>query len=405
MKPDSATSGRGASGLRAAACALAALAACAPEPSPAAAGVAPEAPAAPAAAIAPDSSGDERALLRAKIADLEERLLRAEGDLRAEVEKRLQREREWLQYTNGIAKLESLAQGTPKFEVDPEVKPKPVAVEAAGASTTTETQASPAEPAPAGRLDELTAAVVARRLRTLLVAEQVHGLDVMELGNVAADHVGPVVLRVLDDRGRLLSVLAADSLRLECSRAGRNVTLVLEHGYERRNGEAKPFDGGPAAADGRGGVRRILVPDCDPRPWLEGLPFLFKAEALQPVPHDGSVSVEAVRAALNIKLREDAVVGHWRVDGIGGVMRGVLYEIALSQLDEKGNVQRTLVADKASIAPLSKGVEVLLEGGAQVKADSTVPFLEGRYRLVLPRADAEAWRAARIPLVDPQLSR
>lgn len=390
-----------------AACAWAALSGCAPEPQVPAPQAAAAASPADAAVLA-DASGDERALLRAKIADLEQRLLLAEGDLRTEVEKRLQREREWLQYTNGIAKLESLAQGTPKFEVDPAVKPAPA--EAAGPVAEGGADAAPAgaaagQGAATAKLDELTSAVVARRLRALLVAEQVHGLDVMEVGNVQGDHIGPVVLRVLDDRGRLLSVLAADRLRLECSRAGRNVSLVLEHGYERRNGETKAFDGGPAAADGRGGVRRILVPDCDPRPWLEGLSFLFKPEALQPVPHDGSISVESLRAALNIKLREDAVVGHWRVDGIGGVMRGVLYEVALSQLDEKGNVQRTLVADKATIAPMSKGVEVLLEGGAQVKADSTVPFLEGRYRLVLPRADAQAWRAARIPLVDPQIAR
>jgi hypothetical protein len=107
-----------------------------------------------------------------------------------------------------------------------------------------------------------------------------------------------------------------------------------------------------------------------------------------------------LRAALNVKLREDQLIGHWRVDGIGGVQRSVLYEVAFSQLDEKGNIVRTLVADKATFAALSKGVEVLLEGGAQVKVDSTVPFLDGRYRLVLPRADAEAWRAARIPLLE-----
>jgi len=222
----------------------------------------------------------------------------------------------------------------------------------------------------------------------------------MELGNVQADHVGPVVLRILDANGRLLSVLAADRLRLECSRAGRSVTLVLEHGYERRNGEKLAFTGGAVDADGRGGVRTIVIPDCDPLPWLEGLPFLFRPEALQPVPHDGSISVESLRAALNVKLREDQLIGHWRVDGIGGVQRSVLYEVAFSQLDEKGNIVRTLVADKATFAPLSKGVEVLLEGGAQVKVDSTVPFLDGRYRLVLPRADAAAWRAARIPLLE-----
>jgi hypothetical protein len=341
------------------------------------------------------SAEGEVARLQAQVEDLRSRLVQAESALQAETERRLAREKEWLEYTSSIAKMESLAQGLPKFAVDPAVQPKP---EPSTSETDkpepdkTETNAGPPSQA------DVTA--VTRRLRTLLSAEQVAGVDVMELGNVQADHVGPVVLRILDANGRLLSVLAADRLRLECSRAGRSVTLVLEHGYERRNGEKLAFTGGAVDADGRGGVRTIVIPDCDPRPWLEGLPFLFRPEALEPVPHDGSISVESLRAALNVKLREDQLIGHWRVDGIGGVQRSVLYEVAFSQLDEKGNIVRTLVADKATFAALSKGVEVLLEGGAQVKVDSTVPFLDGRYRLVLPRADAEAWRAARIPLLE-----
>jgi hypothetical protein len=341
------------------------------------------------------SAEGEVARLQAQVEDLRSRLVQAESALQAETERRLAREKEWLEYTSGIAKMESLAQGLPKFAVDPAVQPKPEP------STSETDKPEPDKPetnaVPPSQAD-VTA--VTRRLRTLLSAEQVAGVDVMELGNVQADHVGPVVLRILDANGRLLSVLAADRLRLECSRAGRSVTLVLEHGYERRNGEKLAFTGGAVDADGRGGVRTIVIPDCDPRPWLEGLPFLFRPEALEPVPHDGSISVESLRAALNVKLREDQLIGHWRVDGIGGVQRSVLYEVAFSQLDEKGNVVRTLVADKATFAALSKGVEVLLEGGAQVKVDSTVPFLDGRYRLVLPRADAEAWRAARIPLLE-----
>ena len=341
------------------------------------------------------SAEGEVARLQAQVEDLRSRLVQAESALQAETERRLAREKEWLEYTSGIAKMESLAQGLPKFAVDPAVQPKPEP------STSETDKPEPDKPetnaVPPSQAD-VTA--VTRRLRTLLSAEQVAGVDVMELGNVQADHVGPVVLRILDANGRLLSVLAADRLRLECSRAGRSVTLVLEHGYERRNGEKLAFTGGAVDADGRGGVRTIVIPDCDPRPWLEGLPFLFRPEALEPVPHDGSISVESLRAALNVKLREDQLIGHWRVDGIGGVQRSVLYEVAFSQLDEKGNIVRTLVADKATFAALSKGVEVLLEGGAQVKVDSTVPFLDGRYRLVLPRADAEAWRAARIPLLE-----
>jgi hypothetical protein len=382
-------------------------------------------------------TADEVASLRARVQALEEELLRTRADLKSEAERRLRREEEWLEYTRGIALLESLAAGVPKFEVDPDVarsrggdasaanaEPRQAAAGAAhepardvdegepdgggsgaaSASIASDTATQPPPAPEAGGTPSLTSEMALARLRALLAAEAVRGVDVLEVGLVQSDHLGPVVLRVRDEAGRVLSVLAADRLRLECSRAGRSVTLVLEHGYERKAGAKTSFEGGPADEDGRGGVRRVVVADCDPRPWLEGLPSLFRLEALQPAPHDGSISVESLRAALNIKLREDLSAGHWRVEGLGGVQRGVLFEVSLAQLDEKGNRVRTLVADRATIAPLSadaaRGVEVLLQDGSQVKVDSTTPFLDARFRLVLPRADPAEWRAARIPLVE-----
>lgn len=381
---------------------------------------------APVAEPAVDAvAAQELAALRARVQALEEELVRARAELKQAAERRLRREEEWLEYTRGIAMLESLAGGVPKFAVDPEVQKKdaggtgaaasastpPAAVDAAategGAAKAEEGPASAARvagaPAAAASAPSLTSELAAARLQALLAAESVRGVEVLEVGLVQPDHLGPVVLRVRDEGGRLLSVLAADRLRLECSRAGRSVTLVLEHGYERKAGAKTSFEGGPADPDGRGGVRRVVVADCDPRPWLEGLPFLFRPEALQPAPHDGSISVESLRAALNIKLREDLSAGHWRVEGLGGVQRGVLFEVSLAQLDEKGNRARTLVADRLTIAPLAsdspRGVELLLQDGSQVKVDSTTPFLDGRFRLVLPRAELSEWRAARIPLV------
>lgn len=381
---------------------------------------------------------EELSALRLRVQGLEEELVRARAELKQEAERRLKREEEWLAYTRGIAMLESLAGGVPKFEVDPEVGRRPDAapsdapaaseasngaasgvIEAdspassslAASAPRTEVADAPGHapevvpvPAVVANAPSMSSELASARLQALLAAESVRGVEVLEVGLVHADHLGPVVLRVRDAAGRVLSVLAADRLRLECSRAGRSVTLVLEHGYEKKSGAKTTFEGGPADVDGRGGVRRVVVADCDPRPWLEGMPFLFRPEALQPAPHDGSISVESLRAALNIKLREDLSAGHWRVEGLGGVQRGVLFEVSLAQLDEKGNRARTLVADRLSIAPLSadaaRGVELLLQDGSQVKVDSTTPFLDGRFRLVLPRADLAEWRAARIPLVE-----
>jgi hypothetical protein len=347
----------------------------------------------PAAAAAGDPCADLRRDLEkstARVRELEDAVerLRSELDLRAEA--RLEREREWLRYTQGFTALAQVS-GANLPEFHPEVPPDP--------------QAPPPEASPEPLIDvEKMAArshAVFLALRSLFTIEQVVGFDLLESGNVHGGWTGPVVLRVLDDRGRPLGAISADRLRLEASRAARTVTIVLENGFERRAGVKSAFEGSPPDEDGRGGVRRVVLPDTDPKPWLDAVPELFRAEdRVEPI-HDGSVDLVRLRSTLNQLLREDSPHGGYRVQGIGGVQVSVMRDVALDRIGSDGKIERRLFADRMAVLREEKGLMILLEGGSQVRGDRKTPFLDGRYRIFLPRASAEAWIEAGVPIPEP----
>lgn len=385
-------------------------------------------PAGTSAATAEHSAGagtvaspSELEAARAKIADLEERNIRMRGELAAAQEGRVAREREFLRYTQGIAQLSTLATATrPQFTPEvPEDRPPildvpktdldEVTIAAATKESALATQA--AEPVTSASLataqtlppppDAARNRAIFHTLRALLAAEQVTSLDLLESGNLGDRCVGPIVLRVLDERGRPLGSIAAERLHLEASRAARMITLVLEHGYERHGGEKVPFEGGPPDADMRGGVRRIALPDCDPRPWLDGLPELFDPNELVREIDDARHDLGALRATLNQLLHADAANGWYRVQGIGGVQGSVLRDVALDRLDRDGKLERRLFADRMSILREETGLQLSLEGGSQVRGDQKIPFLDGRCRIFLPRAAVDTWIAARVPGLAP----
>lgn len=345
-------------------------------------------------ANAKDAAGELEAL-REELAACRERTTALEDDvarLRAELEaastKRLDREREWLRYTSGFTALGAPhGANLPAFQ--PDVPPGEGAV------------APPIDVAPDPRaLLVERSAEIHRSLRALLVLEDVGGLDLLESGTLAEGWIGPLVLRVLDERGRPLGSISAERLRLEASRAARTLTLVLEHGCEKRAGLSTPFEGGPAGEDGKGGVRRVLVPEVDPRPWIEACPELFSALDRSPAADDGKRNLVAVRTALNQLLRDDAAHGYYRLTALGGVQARVLRDVQLDELDANGEVVRKLFADRMSCAPAERGVAILLESGAHVRDDRKVAFLDGRYRIFLPRASLDAWKRAGVPGFD-----
>jgi hypothetical protein len=366
-------------------------------------------------------------LSRKRIVVLETENAKLRAELDAAQSARLEREREWLRYTQGIAQLEKISTPVmPHFEVPsasdpatasaPEVPPKGSSVgtdaltSAAKPPDAKPADASAVPPKPIPPAPDPVAAkshAMLLALRSLFTLEQVSGIDLLEAGTVQAGFTGPVVLRVIDARGRPLGTLSADRLRLEASRAARTLTIVLENGYERRNGVKTPFEGSAidasdaSDADGRGGVRRIVLPNSNPKPWLDAVPELFREEDKTPPLDDGSHDVEKLRAALNLLLHGEASGGEYRVLGIGGVQGAVLRDVAIDVLDAEGRTEKCLFADRMAVLRETQGVQLLLEGGSQVRGDQKTPFLDGRYRIFLPRAAADAWKKAGIPgLID-----
>jgi hypothetical protein len=75
----------------------------------------------------------------------------------------------------------------------------------------------------------------------------------------------------------------------------------------------------------------------------------------------------------------------------------VLRDIALDQYDRDNHLVRRLFADRMVIVREAHGLLILLQDGSQVRGDQKAPFLDGRFRIFLPRADADAWEKAGVP--------
>jgi len=328
------------------------------------------------------------ASLRAELDSARARIAELEVEIEAATASRLAREEEWMRYTKALAQLHPAATATeatfqpmPGLQAAAPGAPEPGAEDPAGEAVES-----------AARRDR----EIATALGTLFTVDQVTGFELLESGTLSEGATGPVVLRALDDRGRPLATLAARRLRLEGSRAARTVTLVLEDGYERRGGEKLAFEG-PRTEEGRGGAKRIELPAIDPGPWIEALPELFREEDRAEPADDGLWELGSVRAALNLLLREDVTAGWWRLVALGGVEAGVLRDVQLDGLDQEGRLERKLFADRMQVFAQEKGVRIELTDGAQLRGDAKTPFLDGRYRIFLPRASVEAWTKAGIP--------
>lgn len=321
-------------------------------------------------------------------------------ELEKERDLRLEREREWLRYTQGMARLTELA-AAPRFHSDlpaDEREARALAASPApdGAPSADPTTAEFERSVRHAREERSRAVFLA--LRSLFAVEHVSGLDLLESGAVANGATGPVVMRVLDERGRPLGSLYAERLRLEGSHTAQTLTLVLEHGFERRAGAKTPFDGGPADEEGRGGVRRIELPHVDPAPWFEGLRELFREDQREAVTQGDPRALNALRFEMNQLFKADASGPVYRLESVMAREGVVLREVHLGVLTPELSRERELFADRMSVLRAERGLEIVLESGSQVRGSEKVPFLEGRYRIFLPRADAARWEAAGIPV-------
>jgi hypothetical protein len=333
----------------------------------------------------------ERAAWEKERARLEKENYRLMGELEESLEERVAREEDFMRFTESLASI-----------IPPEAPPEVAAI----FSGLVELPEPEPEPEPEAAFDPLEVArrersqVIGRKLRALLTTERVDSLDLLEVGLVDDGFIGPVVFRQLDGSGRPVGSMSADRLRLEGSRAGRTLTIVLEAGYERRDGQRIPFAGTQPEQE-RGGERRIFLQQADPRPWFEACPELFAEESLASLRDDGRWHVFLVQRRINELFESDTALGYFRLVALGGVLNSELRDVELEQLDPRGHLQKRLFADRMSISLAERGVLVQLMGGIQMKGGRKFDFLDGRYRIFLPSADREAWTAAGLPGLVP----
>ena len=74
-----------------------------------------------------------------------------------------------------------------------------------------------------------------------------------------------------------------------------------------------------------------------------------------------------------------------------------LREVNIEELDGDGRALRVLTADRLSITGSESTVLLTLEDGVQLRSGRKLPFLEGRYRIFLPRVDLGEWTRAGLP--------
>jgi len=334
--------------------------------------------AAPAEADASEAWERERAELEERVLHLSEELARATSE-------RVAREEEFVQFTTMVSEL-----------VPPQAPPE--ILRALGGELPEPAEEPEPDPATLARLDR--SRELQGKLQALVVSERLDSLELLEAGVLDEGWIGPVVFRLLDESGRPIGSLCADRLRMEGSRTGRSLTIVLEAGYERRGGQKLPFAGAPPGVE-RGGERRMFLPHVDPRPWIDACPELFGPEDLTPLVDDGRWDRVLVRQRLNELLALDAELGYWRVAFLGGVLDSELRDVELEHLDRNGHLVRRLFADRGLVALEERGLRVELREGIQMKGGRKYAFLDGRYRIFLPTASQEQWTAAGIPGLVP----
>jgi hypothetical protein len=137
----------------------------------------------------------------------------------------------------------------------------------------------------------------------------------------------------------------------------------------------------------------------DPAPWLEALDEIIADTPGAVSVDDGVYDRVALKIGLNELLRKagtEAGEG-WRLHALGGVQSGVLRDVQLVEHAADGTVLRRLFADRMEVRRNGRGIDLDLERGSQERSGRLAPFLEGRYRVALPRARADEWVAAGIP--------
>lgn len=315
----------------------------------------------------------ENSILRDEVDELKQRVATLEEQLSWSEDFRFKQEQEFLLWQEVISSM------------DPQGVLQKAGI-LGGDSPSEVVLAEPSAPDPA----TVRAEEISLRLRNLMLSEGVHELDLLEIGRLEQHAVGPVVFRMLDDRGRLVGVLSGRTMHFEASVTARTVTLILGDGAEIHGGVRAPFE-----------ERRFPFSFVDPWPWIEAFPELFPGfDAGQATPSgvdEGEYDLGILRSNLNQLLRVDSANGYFGVKHIDGVKADQLRGLHLVEYSSRGVVIKHIFADRATFSLGDRGVSILLEDGASMRGDAKIAFLRGRFRIFLPNAKHAEWKAAGIP--------
>lgn len=337
-----------------------------------------------AAEMVADEPADPHATCNAERDALLARIERLEAQLGSAQAESLEREEHWLEYNRMIVSI------APE-DLFPELHAAKVQEALA--------EREPEAPDPALLALHERSRQIHVSLNALFRAEGIDAFDLLEIGLLGDGSIGPVLLRSFDDRGRAIGTITAAHMRFEGSRSGRTLTLILEDGYSRRSGERVPFPGAEDGAE-RGGVLRIVMPQTDPDPWARSVPELFREDLTQEILDDGRWNRLILRRELNARLDRGGLGGRYVLKDLAGVRESVLRDVALDELDQNGSLRRRLFADRLSLRIDASGVQLLLEDGVVVRGDQKLPFLDGRMRVFLPRAEVAEWTDGTLPVID-----
>ncbi len=366
---------------------------------------------------------------RARIEELEAQVLRLESELSVSEEARLLREQAFIEFQRSLARDADRASQIDRVRLLMGLAPlereddDPQGGDRGGAVDGSPEADGPSElelEVAAARLESEARAL---RLNALLRAEGVWSLELVEAGNLLMRRpveapgsdglvpelpgvepsdarteqlleaprsvgTGPVVFRMLDDRGRLTGGMRADLLRLEGSRSGRSLSLVLERGAFLQGGLELPF---------AGGAHRIELRHVDPEPFMGALPELFAAEDLTRRVDDGRWVLDVVRAELNGLLTAEEHGRRYRLVWLGGVIGEIWRDVEFEVRDEQGRVERRIFADEMELDLSGETLVLRLFDGTTMRGGEKAPFLDGTMRIVVPRVDTAAWSAAALP--------
>lgn len=331
--------------------------------------------------VPPDEPAAADTVPRAELEAAQARIAELEAALDDTRRRRAEREMAWYQYNQALATL-AIDDQVEAFPIDPDYEPATVEPPPDGLAFPEDPAAELARRA-AERAEELRVSLVA-----MLKVEQIRGMDLLEVGTLSRGALGPVVFRLLDDRGHLAGSLFAERLRLEASLAGHTVTLVLEDGFEGRGGERVFF---------RGGVRRIVLPYVDPVPYVDAMPELFPPSKLRPPQNDGEWEPGRVRTDLNALLRHASGGSAWRLRHLDAIRDDTLMGVHLERYDLNGGLAERVFADRVRLQADAASVSMVLWDGVIVRAGERLPFVDGEHRIVLPGAAIDDWRGAALP--------